>query len=301
MIKAVIFDMFETLITHYNSPLYFSEEMAADAGISGEEFRALWRPAESDRTVGKITLEELVEHVLWENGVYSEDVKERIVQKRMAAKKECFAHLHPEILPMLQQLKNSGIKIGLISNCFSEEVKAIRESELFPFFDAPCLSYELGMQKPDFDIFKHCVEWLHVEPGECLYVGDGGSMELETARELGMSPLQAVWYLKEGTGQPVSRKEGFIQLESPMEVLDYVGNRENLCPCCGQYQFESVKRGSYDICPICFWEDAPYSFEEPNAICSCNGVSLNQARRNFAEFGACRRDMVAYVRTTEEL
>ena len=31
MIKAVIFDMYETLITHYDSPLYFSMHMAADA------------------------------------------------------------------------------------------------------------------------------------------------------------------------------------------------------------------------------------------------------------------------------
>ena len=31
MIRAVIFDMFETLITHYESPLYFGAEMAEDA------------------------------------------------------------------------------------------------------------------------------------------------------------------------------------------------------------------------------------------------------------------------------
>lgn len=31
MMKAVIFDMYETLITHYHCPLYFSAEMAADA------------------------------------------------------------------------------------------------------------------------------------------------------------------------------------------------------------------------------------------------------------------------------
>ena len=43
MIKAVIFDMYETLITHYGCPLYFGRQMAADAGISEEKFQALWR------------------------------------------------------------------------------------------------------------------------------------------------------------------------------------------------------------------------------------------------------------------
>ncbi len=30
MTRAVIFDMFETLITHYHSPLYFGAQMAAE-------------------------------------------------------------------------------------------------------------------------------------------------------------------------------------------------------------------------------------------------------------------------------
>ena len=42
-IKAVIFDMYETLITHYESPLYFSEEMAEDAGLPAEKFMPLYQ------------------------------------------------------------------------------------------------------------------------------------------------------------------------------------------------------------------------------------------------------------------
>ena len=41
MIRAVIFDMFETLITHYKCPLYFGAQMAADAGNFGKIFRNL--------------------------------------------------------------------------------------------------------------------------------------------------------------------------------------------------------------------------------------------------------------------
>lgn len=59
MIRAVIFDMFETLITHYHSPLHFGAQMAEDAGIIEERFQALWRPTEYERTIGKLTLEEV--------------------------------------------------------------------------------------------------------------------------------------------------------------------------------------------------------------------------------------------------
>lgn len=221
MIKAVIFDMYETLITHYNCPLYFGTQMAEDAGISTEAFQALWRPTEQERTIGKMTFEEVIERILKENNCYSEEMVKYITKKRVATKRECFQHLHPEILPMLKELKNQGLRIGLISNCFSEEVGPIKESILFPYIDAPFLSYEQGLQKPDEEIFERCRKYLGVDVSECLYIGDGGSYELETAKKIGMQPAQAVWYLKEGTMQPTTRMNQFIQLERPMDVLRY--------------------------------------------------------------------------------
>ena len=222
MIKAVIFDMYETLVTHYECPLYFSAEIARDAGIPQERFQALWRPTDHARTVGEMTFEQVMEDILRDSGCYSEELMNRIVSKRKATKEELFRHLHQEIIPMLEQLKAQGLQIGLISNCFSEEAEVIRESVLFPYFDAPCLSYELGMKKPDHSIFRYCMERLSVEPQECLYVGDGGSYELETATQLGMKAVQALWYRKEGTSSPVQRKEGFPQAEMPGEILKYI-------------------------------------------------------------------------------
>lgn len=219
MTRAVIFDMFETLITHYNSPLYFGAQMAEDAGIPEDKFQLLWRPTEEERTIGKLTLEEVVERILRENHCYSKTLRKKIADKRIAAKEECFRHLHSEIIPMLSALKNEGFLIGLISNCFSEEAYVIRKSELFPYFDAVYLSYEQGLQKPDEDIFIRCMNHLSVKPEECMYVGDGGSYELETARKLGMKAVQAAWYLQEGTTQPVKRMKDFLQMERPLDVL----------------------------------------------------------------------------------
>lgn len=215
MIRAVIFDMFETLITHYKCPLYFGAQMAADAGISEKNFQELWRPTESDRSIGKIRTEEVVEMILKENGCYTDALLEKILQKRISTKEECFKHLHPEIVPMLTKLKEEGIMIGLISNCFSEEAEVIRRSILFPYFDKVCLSYEEGVQKPDEEIFRRCMSGLGVSPEECIYIGDGGSQELEAARELGMNVMQAVWYIE-------NRKMDFNQLENPLDVLKWI-------------------------------------------------------------------------------
>ena len=141
------------------------------------------------------------------------------MKKRIRCKEEAFEHLHTEIIPMLKALKEKGILIGLISNCFSEEAMVIKKSVLYPFFDAACLSFDEGIQKPDPAIFERCIEKLGVKADECLYVGDGGSDELEAAQTFGMHAVQAVWYLKEGTSQSSRRKEDFEHMEKPMDVI----------------------------------------------------------------------------------
>jgi putative hydrolase of the HAD superfamily len=222
MIKAVIFDMYETLITHYACPLYFSEEMAMDAGISLEEFRKEWRATEHDRSIGKLTTDEVISQILHRHECYSDEKLSMMMLKRIQTKEECFKHLHPEIVPLLKSLKEKGILIGLISNCFSEEAKVIRESSLYPYFDAALLSCEEGVEKPNKEIFLRCMSSLNVKPEECIYVGDGGSQELEAAKSLGMYPLQALWYRNKKSEHVIKLKEGFEQLENPMNILNYL-------------------------------------------------------------------------------
>lgn len=217
--QAVIFDMYETLITLYESPLYFGPQMAKDAGIEEEKFQQIWKLAEVDRTIGNATLEETLKKILIVNECYSDAKMKYIVDKRIRCKEEAFEHMNEEIIPMLREIKKRGIKIGLISNCFSEEAAVIKRSILYPFFDAVCLSFDEGLQKPNPAIFQSCLDKLRVQAADaCIYVGDGGSAELETAQMLGMRAVQAAWYLKDGTKQPAKRKPAFIQLDKPLEI-----------------------------------------------------------------------------------
>ena len=151
------------------------------------------------------------------------DYHRRVVEKRIAIQADCFRHLHPGIVPMLWALRERGIRIGLITNCFSEEAELIRESQLYPYFDAPCLSWEEGTRKPDPAIYRTCLGRLGIAPEACLYVGDGGSFELETARSLGLRALQATWY-RQGAFEhkQAALRPDFPQLSDPMEVLDWI-------------------------------------------------------------------------------
>ncbi|MBD5395490.1 MAG: hypothetical protein HDR71_14770 [Lachnospiraceae bacterium] len=45
---------------------------------------------------------------------------------------------------------------------------------------------------------------------------------MEAAEMVGMKAVQAAWYLKEGTMQPSKRKPEFIQLETPLDILNII-------------------------------------------------------------------------------
>jgi hypothetical protein len=67
------------------------------------------------------------------------------------------------------------------------------------------------------------------------------------------------------------------------------------CPCCGFRVFDRPP-GSYDICPICFWEDDFFQLCNPDATCGANKTSLMDAQRNFAECGATEVRFREHVR-----
>ena len=68
------------------------------------------------------------------------------------------------------------------------------------------------------------------------------------------------------------------------------------CPCCGNRTLSEEPPGSYDICPVCWWEDDAVQFDDPDYAGGANVVSLNEARTNFREFGASERRFIRHVR-----
>jgi hypothetical protein len=65
------------------------------------------------------------------------------------------------------------------------------------------------------------------------------------------------------------------------------------CPCCDH--FTLGRRGEYDICVVCFWEDSGQDLGELDVHSGPNHQTLRQARDNFAQFGACDRKSLAHV------
>ncbi|MEO1166524.1 MAG: CPCC family cysteine-rich protein [Chloroflexota bacterium] len=79
--------------------------------------------------------------------------------------------------------------------------------------------------------------------------------------------------------------DGWYSPENPMP-------REQ-CPCCDYMTLP--ERKMYIICRVCFWEDDGTdidTLDKPNWV---NHMTLREARANFREFGASRRDLIPHV------
>ena len=65
------------------------------------------------------------------------------------------------------------------------------------------------------------------------------------------------------------------------------------CPCCGYLVFDEPP-GSYDICPICFWEDdiSQLRFPEMGGA----SIPLIDAQKNFQRIAACEERLKPHVR-----
>jgi hypothetical protein len=60
--------------------------------------------------------------------------------------------------------------------------------------------------------------------------------------------------------------------------------------------FDEVPSGTYLICPVCYWEDDPVQLANPTWVVGANHVSLLEARKNYAEFGASEKRFLPHVR-----
>ena len=217
--KAVIFDLFETLITEWGHKKYTKNEMCADLRIERSEFDTYWDEKALDQYEGKITYEDSLVYVCEKCGkVVDEATIANILDKRIKTKAVCFEYVQPEVFQLLKTLRDMGLQIAIVSNCSSEEVKVLKDSEIYKYFDEVILSYEVHMKKPDPCIYEEAAKRLGVEVEECIFVGDGGSNELVGARNVGMKAIQAKWYTNQ---YPKKRDniEGFSVAEEPMDII----------------------------------------------------------------------------------
>ena len=187
--RAVIFDLWDTLVEWPSAEgSWLIERLAALARLPSEELEERLRANYRQLQTGPLAT------------VYRDiGIPERNLAAAVAAHHELARRalrLREGAGEALGELRVRGIKLGVITVC-SEDVPARwPETDLAGLFDAETFSSECGLMKPEPEIYLRTTRALGVEPGECLFVGDGANDELAGAERVGIRP---VLFLPEGT------------------------------------------------------------------------------------------------------
>ena len=223
--EAVIFDLYETLITNFDPHRTRGPSVAEQLGLDAGDFSQAWREIYNNRNSGDIPdyRSALREAARLLGCTPDEELLRRLDEAHTAGHARAFFRIEQEILDMLAALQAQPLKLGLISNTTPEEVSAWDDCALPPYFDQVLFSYQVGLVKPDRRIYELACERLGVPPSSAIYVGDGGDDELVGASEAGLQAYWAMWFLERWPNWEArfgrSSLYRFPQLKSPAQVV----------------------------------------------------------------------------------
>jgi len=196
--EAVLFDLFHTL-TALESTWSSGPTTSGLLGVSREAWNEQLLERSRERLTGEIqdpaTIIRTMAHAI--NPSIPEDVIQAAARHRIARFAGALHNVPEETLMVLRALRGRGKKLGLISNADVTEAAAWDESPMAPLFDSVVLSCRVGWVKPDKEIYERCIRELRVAARECIFVGDGGSQELEGAKHLGMTAVMVTGAIRE--------------------------------------------------------------------------------------------------------
>ncbi len=196
--EAILFDLFHTL-TARESTWSSGPTTSEMLGVS----REAWNEQLLERSRERLTGEVKDPTVMVRKMAHAIDptIPEEVIQATVRGRVERFAraltNLPEESHQVLRKLKGLNKKIGLISNADVSEITAWDRSCIAHWFDSVVFSCSVGYVKPEPEIYRICMRELGVEPYQCVFVGDGGSHELEGARSLGIATVMMTGVIKE--------------------------------------------------------------------------------------------------------
>lgn len=201
MIKAVFFDFYNTLATHYPPREEAYVNACRELGIKVEPkalFKSLpaadmyYRDENSRSPIDQRSPEEKINfyteyatRILAGAGAeVSRDIALQILAKLRQFNWRFKAY--DDSLPILKELKNRGLILGLISNVAQDMESTYEELGLQPYLDFKVTSSEVGCDKPRPEIFLVALKKARVKPEEAIYIGDQYDLDVVGAQGVGM-------------------------------------------------------------------------------------------------------------------
>ena len=210
-IKAVLFDLDDTLFDHYHS-------MQAGLLAMQQAYPGLKRWSLQDLTNTYVELLESL-HVQVLQGLLTpeqariqriqrfflkydqrlslDDIPNSVILYREAYQAAC--RVVPGALALLEYL-HARAQIGVVTNnTILEQREKLDTYGIAPWMDVVVISEEVGVTKPDPAIFQIALERLGCSPAQAVMLGDSWQVDVLGARQAGIRP---VWFNRFGLPCP---------------------------------------------------------------------------------------------------
>lgn len=205
-IKAVLFDMFDTLMLIERNHEFYSPSLMRmyrylnkqGINVSFEEFKEAYIKArdelyaKADATFEEPHFNVRVSEALKLLG-YNYDISDPVVAG--ATSEFCeefmkFVRIDDDAESMLKSL-HGKYKLGLVSNFAIPECvhKLLKASQLDGFFDVIVISGAINKRKPSPEIFQSALKMLSVTAEETVFVGDTIDADIEGPKAVGMKAI----------------------------------------------------------------------------------------------------------------
>lgn len=198
-LKAILFDLDNTLLDFYTLKI-----SAIDAALIAMKSAGL----KADMKIVRNELNALFKMHGWEHQQIFQLLLDKIGESSpkilaagiVAYRKEKVKHVqtYPQVIPTLNELKNRGYKIGIVTD--ADELQGwirLTELGLENMFDAVVTKDSSGVRKPHALPFQKALEQLKVKPEEALHVGDWPARDIAGAKALGLKTALAKYGMSE--------------------------------------------------------------------------------------------------------
>ncbi len=196
--EAVLFDLFHTL-TSIEAVKPLGRPTHEILGVSREAWLEQVFGDSRGRLTGKVrdplTMMRIMAHSI--DPAIPDNTIEEATLSRARRFHRALTQMPGATRDTLAGLKARGKKLGLVSNADAMEIAAWGESPVAGFFDCVVFSCDVGYAKPEREIYEVCLGKLGVGPDEAVFVGDGGSDELQGAKAIGLTTVMMVGVIRE--------------------------------------------------------------------------------------------------------
>jgi FMN phosphatase YigB (HAD superfamily) len=188
-IKAFLVDVYDTIL---DSKLHNRAAAIADlAGLPHAEWTAAWLALARERDTGALTIAGAFARALATCGREPDPV---LAEKLAAADAELVAtstSVFADTVPFFEAVRGRAIPVALVSNCGYSTRPMLAAKGLLDLVDAAVLSCEVGMAKPDPEIYQIALRALGVPAAGAVFLDDQPGY-CAGAAAVGIRPIQVV-------------------------------------------------------------------------------------------------------------